>query len=110
MPRKHGETGDFIETVTLDPVFGVSDTVAGPAITSSDVADSLGCTPDTARGKRTELHRAGWIERRKTAERIVWWQTDETTDTARTRKRLSQELDETIIAGDVVCKDDNKYT
>ncbi|MFC7189408.1 hypothetical protein ACFQL7_05815 [Halocatena marina] len=57
MPRKHGETGDFIETVTLDAVVGVFDTMAGPAITSSDVADSLGCTPETAREKLTELHR-----------------------------------------------------
>lgn len=110
MPRKHGKTGDVIETVTLNAVFGVFETVAGPVITSSNVADSLGCTPDTARGKLTELHRESRIKRRKTAGRIVWWQTDETTDTARTRKRLSQELDETIIVGDVVCEDGNKYT
>ncbi|WP_248905485.1 hypothetical protein [Halocatena marina] len=110
MPRKHGETGDFIETVTLDAVVGVFDTMAGPAITSSDVADSLGCTPETAREKLTELHRGGRIERRKSAGRIVWWRTDETTDTARTRKRLSQELDATIIVGDVVYKEDYLYT
>lgn len=76
MPREHGETGDFIETIPLDDVYAVFDDVRGPPIvTSSDVSDALGCTRDTARRKLKELHREERVDRRKAAGRIIWWRT-----------------------------------
>jgi CTP-dependent riboflavin kinase len=77
MPREHGKTGDFVETVTLDDVFDVFDAVRGPVVTSADVADALDCSRDTARRKLTDLHREERVARRKTAGRIIWWRTDD---------------------------------
>lgn len=109
MPRKHSEAGDFVETVALADVYAVFDDVAGPVITTSDVADALGCTPDTARGKLTELQREGRVDRRKTAGRIVWWRTDTVTDPETMLKQLSQQLAEPIVVGDRVYEDGDEH-
>lgn len=78
MPREHGKSGDFVETVTLDDVYGVFDDVRGPPIvTSSDVSDALGCNRDSARRKLKELYREGSVDRRKTGGRIIWWRIED---------------------------------
>jgi CTP-dependent riboflavin kinase len=77
MPREHGKTGDFVETVTLDDVYAVFDDVHPPFVTSSDVSDAVGCNRDTARRKLKELHREGRVDRRKSAGRIIWWRTED---------------------------------
>lgn len=77
MPREHDSTGDFVETVTHENVLAVFDRVDGPpVITTSDIAAALGCVPDTARGKLTELERTGTVANRSTAGRTLWWRTD----------------------------------
>ena len=76
MPKERGETGQYVETATLDAVLGVFEDVRGPIVTSADVADALGCSRDTARRKLAALHREDRIDRRETAGRVVWWLTD----------------------------------
>ena len=73
MPRERTDTGEFVQTVTEARVLGVFDAVEGPVVTSGDVADQLGCTPEAARLKLNELHRAGTLGRRRTAGRLVYW-------------------------------------
>jgi len=83
MPREHGESGEFVETVTLDDVLGVFDHVDGPVVLSADVADTLGCTTETARRKLQRLHDRGDLDRRKVARRVLYWRGDEQTPSER---------------------------
>lgn len=74
--REHGDDGRYTETVTLDDVLGVFETVGGPVVTSGDVAESLGCSRETARRKLRTLEEQDRVASRKTAGRIVWWLKD----------------------------------
>ncbi|ELY49060.1 hypothetical protein C493_21096, partial [Natronolimnohabitans innermongolicus JCM 12255] len=65
MPREHGDSGTFVETVSLEDVLGVFDVVDGPVILSADVADELDCSRETARRKLQALYERGDLERRK---------------------------------------------
>jgi predicted ArsR family transcriptional regulator len=76
MSRNRSDSGEFVESVTLAAVVEVFNEVEGPVVTSGDVADTLGCSRETARRKLTELHEKGRVSRRKTAGRVVWWRTD----------------------------------
>lgn len=80
--RERSEAGQFVETVTLEDVLGVFDRVDGPVITSSDVADELGCTTEAARQKLTRLYDRGEVDKRKTGRTVVYWRVDEQRDTA----------------------------
>lgn len=71
------ETGRYTETVTLDDVLGVFETVDGPVVTSGDVAEALDCSRETARRKLRTLEEQGTVASRKTAGRVVWWVVDE---------------------------------
>ena len=71
------DTGRYIETVTLDDVIGVFETVEGPVVTSGDVAETLACSRETARRKLRTLEEQGHVAGRKTAGRVVWWIVDE---------------------------------
>lgn len=73
------ESGRYTETVTLDDVLGVFQTVEGPVVTSGDVADALDCSRETARRKLRPLEERGRVASRKTAGRVVWWLADERT-------------------------------
>ena len=78
MSREEREdTGRYAETVTLDDVFAVFETVEGPAVTSGDVAEALDCSRETARRKLRALEEQGRVAGRKTAGRVVWWVVDE---------------------------------
>lgn len=70
------ETGQYTETVALDDVLGVFEAVRGPVVTSGDVAESLGCSRETARRKLRTLEERGHVASRKTAGRVVWWVVD----------------------------------
>lgn len=67
------DTGRYTETVTLDDVLGVFETVEGPVVTSGDVAEALDCSRETARRKLRTLEEQGRVASRKTAGRVVWW-------------------------------------
>lgn len=73
MSREREDSGRYTETVTLDDVLGVFASVAGPVVTSSDVAEALDCSRETARRKLAALEEQGRIAGRKTAGRVVWW-------------------------------------
>lgn len=75
--RERGESGQFVESVTLDDVLEVFNQVDGPpVITSSDVADQLNCTGEAARQKLTRLSDRGEVARRKTGRTTLWWLTE----------------------------------
>lgn len=76
MPREHGESGEFVETITLADVLGVFDAVDGPVVLSADVADTLDCSRETARRKLETLHDRGELERRKVARRVIYWEAE----------------------------------
>jgi hypothetical protein len=76
MSRNRDERGQYTETVSLSEVLEVFDTVAGPVVTSGDVASATGCSRDTARRKAETLHEQGRVGRRKTAGRVVYWLLD----------------------------------
>jgi hypothetical protein len=73
--RERGETGQFVETVTLENVLSVFEQVRGPAVTSSDVADQLDCTTEAARQKLTRLYDQGKVDKRKSGRTTIWWRT-----------------------------------
>jgi hypothetical protein len=73
MSRERGDDGRYTETVTLDAVLGVFETVDGPVVTSGDVAEALDCSRDTARRKLRELESEERVASRTTAGRVVWW-------------------------------------
>lgn len=76
MSREREESGRYTETVTLDDVLGVFETVDGPVVTSGDVATALDCSRETARRKLGTLQKQGRVASRKTAGRVVWWIAD----------------------------------
>jgi len=73
MPRKHGEKGEYVETVTPEDVLEVFDTVRGPVVLSADVSDALGVTRETARRKLQQLYDRDDVDRRKVSRRVVYW-------------------------------------
>lgn len=76
MPKQRGETGQFVETVTLEDVLEVFDEVEGPpVVTSADVADATGVSRDSARRKLEELEERGEVDSRRTAGRVLYWRT-----------------------------------
>lgn len=77
MPRERGDSGRYVETVALDDVLTVFERVDGPVVTSSDVAETLDCSRETARRKLGELGDRGLLEGRETAGRVVWWRAEE---------------------------------
>lgn len=77
MSREREESGRYSETVTLDAVLDVFESVDGPVVTSGDVADALECSRETARRKLRELDERGRVASRKTAGRVVWWIVDD---------------------------------
>jgi len=73
MSRERTESGQYAETVTRDRVRQVFSAVAGPAVTSADVASELGVTAEAARRKLNEFHARGMLGKRKTAGRNLYW-------------------------------------
>lgn len=80
MARKRGETGEFVEAITLDDVRGVFESVEGPIVTSGDIADALDCTTQTARRKLKQLREQGVVGSRLAGRTTVWWLTDEASE------------------------------
>jgi hypothetical protein len=76
MPRERGDDGQYRSTVEGDDVVQVFDTVRGPVVTSADVADELGVTRETARRRLNRLVDDGSLSKRKTAGRVVYWQSE----------------------------------
>lgn len=79
MDRERAEGGEFVPTVTPDRVLAIFETVDGPVVTSSDVADELDCTGEAARRTLDELHEEGQLGRRKTAGLLFYWRREDET-------------------------------
>lgn len=75
--RERDSAGRYTATVPPEDVLGVFDAVDGPAITSADVTDVLGCSREVARKRLAELHEQGRVERRKSGRTVLWWRTDD---------------------------------
>lgn len=77
MTRERTETGEFVETITLDRVVTAIRDVDSPVVTTRDIADTLGCTTEAARQKLVTLTEQGRVDRRKVGGRaVVWWLTE----------------------------------
>ena len=74
--EERSSAGRYTETVTPGDVLGVFGQMEGPVVTSSDVAETLGCSQETARRKLRTLEEQGRTASRETAGRIVWWLVD----------------------------------
>jgi hypothetical protein len=73
MSRERTEFGQYAETVTIDRVRQVFRTVAGPVVTSADIASELGVTAEAARRKLNEFHSREMLGKRKTDGRNIYW-------------------------------------
>lgn len=78
MSRDRTDSGQYAETVTRDRVRRVFTTVAGPVVTSADIAAELGVTAEAARRKLNEFHAQGMLGKRKAAGRNLYWLRAET--------------------------------
>jgi hypothetical protein len=83
MPRKHGDGGEYVETVTLDAVREVFEEVRGPVVLSADVADTLECSRETGRRKLATLYDRGEVDRRKVSHRVLYWRDENAESGAR---------------------------
>lgn len=111
MPKERGETGQFIETVTLDDVLTVFDAVDGPpVVTSADVADATGVSRDSARRKLEELQERGEVDSRRTAGRVLYWRVDDVRDDGELRplqeSREPEPVTDTDLTGDGPTRED----
>jgi len=77
MARERDDSGQYVETVSLDAVLDVFEQVAGPIITSGDVADALDCTTEAARQKLLQLNEDGELGKRKAGRTLVYWRLDD---------------------------------
>ena len=77
MARERDDSGQYVETVSLNAVLDVFEQVAGPIITSGDVADALDCTTEAARQKLLQLHEDGELGKRKAGRTLVYWRLDD---------------------------------
>lgn len=73
--RDRDDAGEYEPAVTTADVMRVFESVDGPAITSTDVADELDCSKEVARERLGELADEGRIERRKAGRTVLWWAT-----------------------------------
>ncbi|WP_181685212.1 FaeA/PapI family transcriptional regulator [Halorhabdus salina] len=75
--RVRDENGQFTDEIDTEEVLAVFDAVEGPIVTSTDVADVLGITTESARQHLNALVSAGTCRRRKTGRTIVYWRVTE---------------------------------
>ena len=72
--RSRDTDGRFTETVAPEEVQDVFTVVAGPVVTTTDVADVLGISTEAARLKLNDLVSEEVLQRRKTGRTVVYWQ------------------------------------
>lgn len=78
--RERHEGGEYKETVTSDNALDVLRQAQKPFLTAREVANELGCSPDTARRKLSKLDDVngdGTIRRQDVgSSATVWWLPD----------------------------------
>lgn len=76
--RERDSSGRYVESITPEAVLGSMKTANDPVVTTKEIADELGCTPEAARLKLVELHKQGKVERKQVGGRaVVWWASEE---------------------------------
>lgn len=80
MVRERNESGRYVETVGDEDVLATFDTVDGPVITSTDVAEHLECTTEAARQKLKRLVEDGALARRRTGRTFIYWRVEAAPD------------------------------
>ncbi|WP_229770543.1 hypothetical protein [Halorhabdus sp. CBA1104] len=78
--RVRDEDGQFADSIEAADVLAVFDAVDGPVVTSTDVADVLGISTESARQHLNEQVSDGALRRRKTGRTIVYWRIGTTVD------------------------------
>jgi predicted ArsR family transcriptional regulator len=112
MPREFRDEGGFKTMTTLDDVLDAFETVGEPVVTTGEIAEAAGCSREGARQKLTTLYEDDRIERKRSGQSLVWWrvppeESEERPD--RRLRRLSRELDEAIVVGDLVYEDGDTH-
>ena len=104
LPESDDE-GSFKREYTHQDVKEAFGTLDEAVILTSDIAEELGCSNETARRRLNDLYDDGWINKRTFGRQTVWWQLPP--DTAEERpgrrlRRVSQDAPEPIVFGDIV--------
>ncbi len=71
--RARDAKGRFTEEITDDDLQEAFETVRGPVVTTTDVADVLGISTEAARQKLNALVDTGELKRRKTGRTVLYW-------------------------------------
>lgn len=93
--RERNERDQYVETVTRERVLN-SLREGGHVITAVEVGDALGCTPEAANRKLSELFEDGEVNRREVgAYAAVWWLPEDAEDntTETTVRYLGEDQD-----------------
>jgi predicted transcriptional regulator len=98
----------FEGRITLDDILAAFELVDETVYTSSDIAEVVGCSRESARQKLTRLFDQGRINRRKHGRFMVWWRIppeEVEEQPERQLERLSQQLNDPIVVRDIVYTD-----
>ncbi|WP_186007729.1 hypothetical protein [Halanaeroarchaeum sulfurireducens] len=74
--RRRDDQGQYVDTVTEEEVLELLETVPGPVLTTTDLAEAYDMTTEGARRKLNDLCDAGFLDRRKTGRTRVYWRID----------------------------------
>lgn len=99
------DEGNYGRQFTVEAVREAFETIDEAVIITSDIAEKLGCSGETARKRLNDLYDAGVVNKRTFGQQTVWWQLPP--DTAEERpgrrlRRVSQDAPEAIVFGDIV--------
>ena len=61
---------------SLPDTLNAVESMDGPSVTTTDVSIILGCSTDTVRRRLETLFDQGHVERRKTSQQTLWWETE----------------------------------
>jgi hypothetical protein len=100
------DEGNYGRQFTVEAVREAFETIDEPVIITSDVAEQLGCSGETARKRLNDLYDAGVVNKRTFGQQTVWWQLPPETAEERSglrARRISQENpDQPIVFGEIV--------
>lgn len=108
MPPEFDNDGSFGRKYTPEEVLETFETIDEAVILTSDIAEELGCSNETARRRLNDLYDEGRIDKRTFGRQTVWWLRPPEEAEKRPERRLrqlSQEINEPIVAGDIVYED-----
>ena len=78
--RRRNDRGQYVSKVAEDDILDLLDTIPGPVITTTDVAETFDMTTEGARRKLNDLCDEGILDRRKSGQTRVYWRIDAGSD------------------------------